>query len=45
VESATTVVRMSERVRKLAERYSPLDFHFAFVLFATNNEPGSIREA
>jgi hypothetical protein len=38
------VVRMSKRVRKLVERYSPPNFHFAFVLSANNNEPGSIKE-
>jgi len=44
VEQMTPIVRRSKQVRKLVEWYSPLDFHFAFVLTATNEEPKSIKE-
>jgi hypothetical protein len=43
VEQLTPVVRRSERVRKLVERYSPPNFHSTFMLTATDEEPKSIR--
>jgi hypothetical protein len=45
VEKLNPVVRRFERVRKLVERYSPLDFdcHYAFVLSTTNDEPRSVK--
>jgi hypothetical protein len=45
VEQTTPVVNSSERVRKPIERYSPFDFYSAFILFATDEETKSVREA
>jgi hypothetical protein len=45
VEQSTLVIRRYERVRKLVERYSPPNFHSAFVLSTTDDEPMSIRGA
>jgi hypothetical protein len=45
VESLTLVIWMFEQVRKPTEGYSPSDFHSAFVLSTTNDEPRSIKEA
>jgi hypothetical protein len=45
VEKLNLVVRRSERVRKLFERYIPLDFRSAFMLTATDDEPKSIGKA
>jgi hypothetical protein len=45
VEPPTLVVRRSKRVKKPIERYSPLDFRYAFELSAIDNEPKSVREA
>jgi hypothetical protein len=45
VEQMILVVRWLERVRKLVERYSPPNFHSAFVLTSTDNETKSVREA
>jgi hypothetical protein len=45
VEQPTSVVRRSKGVRKPVETYSPPDFHSAFVLTATDDEPKSVGEA
>jgi hypothetical protein len=45
VEQQTLVVRRSERIRKLVERYNPPNFHSAFVLTAIDDEPKSVGEA
>jgi hypothetical protein len=45
VEQTTMVVRMSERIIKLVERYSPLNFCSTFVLTTRDNEPKLVREA
>jgi hypothetical protein len=39
------VVRRSERVRKIVERYSPPNFHSTFVLTSIDDEPKSVSEA
>jgi hypothetical protein len=44
VEQQTSVIRRSKRVRKLVERYSPPDFHSAFVLNSINGELKLIDE-
>jgi hypothetical protein len=44
VEQLTPVVRRSERIRKLVERYSSPDFRSAFVLTAIDDEPKSVGE-
>jgi transposase InsO family protein len=44
VEQPTLVVRRSERVRKLVERYSLLDFCSTFMLTAIDDEPKSVGE-
>jgi hypothetical protein len=44
VEQPTLVVKRSERVRKLVERYSLPDFRSAFVLTTTDEEPKSVKE-
>jgi hypothetical protein len=45
VEQSTLVVRRCKKVRKLAESYSLPIFCYVFVLFATDKEPKSVREA
>jgi hypothetical protein len=40
----TLVIGRSERVRKPIKIYSMLDFHSAFVLTSTNEEPKLVRE-
>jgi hypothetical protein len=44
VEKSNMVVRRSERVKKHVERYSPLNFHFSFVVSTTNEDPKSSME-
>jgi hypothetical protein len=44
VEQLTSVVRRSERIRKLVERYSLLDFCSTFVLTTIDDEPKSVDE-
>jgi hypothetical protein len=44
VEKPTLIVRRSERVIKLVERYSPTNLCFTFMLVSTNDEPKSVRE-
>ena len=44
VELQTSALRRSDRVRRPVERYSPPDFHYAFVLSTINDEPRSIKE-
>jgi hypothetical protein len=44
VEQQTPVVRRSEKIRKLVERYSPPDFHSTFVITTIDNEPKSVDE-
>jgi hypothetical protein len=44
VEQPTPIVRRSERVTKPIEMYSPPDFHSAFVLATTDDEPKLVRE-
>ena len=44
VEPQTPTLRRYDRVRRLAERYSPSNFHYAFVLSAINDEPRSVKE-
>ena len=36
---------MYDHVRRLVERYSPPNFHFAFVLYDINDEPRFFKEA
>ena len=38
-------MRRSDHERRPVDRYSPLDFHSAFILFAVSDEPRSIKEA
>ena len=45
VELQTPTLRRSDRVRRLVERYSPPNFHSAFVLSVVNDEPRSVKEA
>ena len=45
VDLQTPAVRRSNRERRPVDRYSPPDFHCAFVLFAVSDEPRSIKEA
>ena len=45
MELQTPTLRRSYHVRRLVERYSLPDFHFAFVLYYINDEPGSVKEA
>ena len=45
VEQPTPIVRRSERVRKLVERYSPPDFYSTFLLTSIDEDPKSVREA
>ena len=45
VELQTPTLRRSDHVRRPVERYSPPDFCSAFVLFAINDEPRSVKEA
>jgi hypothetical protein len=45
VEQLTLVVKMSESVRRPVERYSPPDFHFAFMLTSIDDEPKLVMEA
>ena len=45
VELQTPALRRSDRVRRPVERYSPPDFHSAFVLSAIIDEPRSVKEA
>jgi hypothetical protein len=45
VEQPNPLVRRLERVRKIFERYSPPNFHSAFVLISIDDEPTSIGEA
>jgi hypothetical protein len=44
VEQPTPVVRRSKRVIKPVKRYSPPNFHSAFVLTSTDDEPKSVGE-
>ena len=39
VDLHTQTLRMFDHVRRPVERYNPSNFHFAFVLFAINDEP------
>jgi hypothetical protein len=43
VEQPNPTISRFEKVRKLAKRYSPLDFHVAFVLFATVEETKLVK--
>jgi hypothetical protein len=45
VDQLTLVVRRSERVIKIVERYIPPNFHSAFMLTSTNDEPNLVGEA
>ena len=45
MELQTPTLRRFDRVRRLVKRYSPLDFHSAFVLSIINDEPRSVKEA
>ena len=45
VELQTPAFRRSYHVRIPVERYSPHDFHFAFVLYTINDEPRSVKYA
>jgi hypothetical protein len=45
VEQLTMVVRRSERIRKLVERYIPPNLYFSFVLIFIDDEPKSVGEA
>ena len=45
VELQTPALRRSDHVRRPVERYSPPDFHSAFVLFVVDDEPRSVKEA
>ena len=38
-------MRRSDCVRRPVERYSPPNFHSAFVSFVVNDEPRSVKEA
>ena len=44
VEPQTPTLRRYDCVRRPFERYSPLDFHYSFVLSAINDEPRSAKE-
>lgn len=43
VETPTLIVRRSEQVRKIVERYSALDFYSTSILFSNDDEPGLVR--
>ena len=43
VELKTPTLRRYDHVRRPVERYSPPNFHFAFVLSSINDEPRSIK--
>ena len=45
VELQTPALRRYDGVRRPVERYSPPDFHYAFVLSVVNDEPRSVKEA
>jgi hypothetical protein len=45
VKQLTPVIRRLERVRKPVKRYSPPDFHSAFMLTTINDEPKLVGEA
>jgi hypothetical protein len=45
VELQTLDLRRFDRVRRPFERYSPPDFHSAFVLSVINDKPRSFKEA
>jgi hypothetical protein len=45
VEQLTPVVKRSERVRKLVERYILPDFHSPFMLTSIDDEPKLFGEA
>ena len=45
VDLQTPAVRRSDRERRPVDRYSPPDFHSAFVLSAISDEPRSVKEA
>ena len=45
MELKTLSLRRSNHVRRLVERYSPIDFDFSFVLSSINGEPRSVKEA
>ena len=44
VELQTPTLRMSDSIRCPVERYSPPNFHSAFVLFVVNDEPRYVKE-
>jgi hypothetical protein len=44
VKTLTPVVRRLERIRKLVERYIPLDFHSSFMLTTINDDTKSVGE-
>ena len=44
VEQSTLIARRPGKVRKPFERYSPPNFHSAFLLTATDDEPKSVKE-
>ena len=45
MEPQTLSLRRFKCVRRIAKRYSPLDFLSSFVLFSINNEPICVKEA
>ena len=45
VDLQTLAVRRYDHERRLVDRYSPPDFHSAFVLSAVSDEPRSVKEA
>ena len=44
VDLQTPAVRRSDHERRPVDRYSPPDFHFAFVLSVVSDEPRSVKE-
>jgi hypothetical protein len=44
VEQLTLVIRRSKRTRKIVERYSLSDLHYAFMLIVTKDEHKSVSE-
>ena len=45
VDLQTLAMRRSDHERRPVDRYSPPNFHFAFVLSTVSDEPRSIKEA
>ena len=45
VDLPTLAMRRSDHERRPVDRYSPPDFHSAFILSAVSDEPISVKEA